>query len=465
MPFDAPMLFVELLDFDSGDDDVPTWNPYSEETQIQNYLATRLIEFTFSDDDRKKDECVLKFRNEDLVLLDAPAFAKGQKLLVTFGWPGMMSPPRRMVVVAVKGADPVEVRCHCTLELLDLTPATRREQGLTDSEFVRKVAEEYGYKGTLADIEETSAVREVIVQPNLTDARMLHRLAVQNGFVFYIDGTGLHWHKRRTDLDPIRSFIYQGDPGVGSILETPSIEIKNMAEIKTVRVHARDPITGAVVLGEAGSAESQATSLGNQEMATDLGTEVSNRIARAMADEEFDAGIMTQGEAQAAAEARYRETAIGRYKMELKILGDAQLPAKSVIDVWGIADTFDGLYYVQSAEHSVTPGNFTTTLKLVKDALREVKATKKGEVKAARHPKAANAGPATASPYNLAKMLALTIGPNGDPQACNLYCDPSYMAAGAIAASSSTYTDVAALTSSERQAFLNYYNQTVLPDA
>jgi phage protein D len=463
MPFDAPMLFVELLDFDSGDDEVPTWNPYSQETQIQNYLTTRLISFTFSDDDRKKDQCVFQFRNEDLVLLDAPAFVKGQKFLVTFGWPGAMSMPRRMVVVGVKGASPVEVTCHCTLELLDLEPKTRREEGLTDSEFVRKVAAEYGYTGTLVDIEETSVAREVLIQPNLSDARMLHRLAVQNGFIFYMDETGLHWHKRRTDLDPLRSFIYQGDPGVGSILETPSIEIKLDAGVKTVRVLARDPVTGAPVVGEAGSAESGATSLGNEDMAGDLGTEISNRIARATGDEEHAGGIMTQAEAQAAAEARYRETAIGRYKMELKILGDAQLPAKSIVDVWGVADTFDGLYYVQAAEHEITPGSYVTTLKLVKDALREVKASHRAEVKGARHPKAAGGGPA-ADPNKLSKMLALTTGPNGEVTACNIFADPT-STKGAVAASAATWTDVAALAAEDRQAFVHYLNQTALPDA
>lgn len=464
MPFEAPMLFVELMDFDAGDDEAPTWNPYSEETQIQNYLTTRLTEFTFSDDDRKKDKCCFKFRNEDCLLLDAPAFAKGQKFLVTFGWPGAMSAPRRMVVVGIKGADPVEVTCHCTLELLDLYPKNRREEGLTDSEFVRKVADEYGYKGTLVDIEETSVVREVLIQPNITDARMLHRLAVQNGFIFYMDEAGLHWHKRRTGVDPIRSFIYRGDPGVGSILETPSIEVKLDAGVETVRVHARDPITGAPVLGEAGSAEAGATSLGNEDMTGDLGTYVSNRIARAMSDEDHAGGIMTQEEAQATAEARYRETAIGRYKMELKIIGDAQLPAKSIVDVWGVSDTFDGLYYVQAAEHEITNGSFTTSLKLVKDALREVKASKKAEMKGARHPKASGGGPSVDSPWVMSKMLALTTGPNGEVQACNLYVDPANVAGGAIAASAETWTDVAALNKEDAQAFLHYYNQTALPD-
>lgn len=463
MPFDVPMLFVELLDFDSGDDEIPTWDPFSTETQIQTYLTTRLTEFSFSDDDRKKDQCVLKFRNEDLVLLDAPAFSKGQKYLITFGWPGAMSPPRRMVVVGVKGADPVEVTCHCTLELFDLGPKARREEGLTDSEFVRKVAEEYGYKGSLVDIEETTVAREVLIQPNISDARMLHRLAVQNGFIFYMDGAGLHWHKRRTDLDPVRSFVYRDDPGVGSIIEPPSIEIKNMAEVKTVRVLARDPVTGAPVVGEAGSAESGATSLGNEEMAGDLGTEISNRIARAAAEEEHAGGIMTQAEAQAAAEARYRETAIGRYKMELKVVGDAQLAAKTVVDVWGISDTFDGLYYVQCAEHEITNGTFTTTLKLVKDALREVKASKKAEVKGARHPKAGGSGPAN-SGMVLGKILALTTGPNGEMEACNLWVDPMNPAGGAYAASAATWTDIAALSQADAQAFLNYYNQTALPD-
>lgn len=463
MAFDAPMLFVELLDQDSGDEDIQAWNPYTEETQIRTYLSDRLIDFKFSDDDRKKDAAVFNFKNDDFTLLDSPAFAKGQKFLVSFGWPGAMSAPRRMVVVKVKGANPIEVTFHCTLELLDLDGKSRRAVNSTDSEFVRTVAEEYGYKGTLAQIEETSAVREVIVQPNLSDARMLHRLAVQNGFLFYVDGAGLHWHKRPTDSDPVRQFIYHSDPGVGTILEPPSIEVDIGATVKTVRVLARDPMTGKPVVGEAGSAESGQTALGNEDVAGDLGTEVSNRIARAMMDEELPGGIMTQDEAQAAAEARYRETAAGRYKMELKILGDAQLQAKSVVDVWGISDTFDGLYYVQAAEHEITNGSFTTTLKLRKDSLREVKASKKAEVKGARHPKANGGGPSV-DLSKLQRVLAITTDENGEQIACNLFADPQSVV-GAVAAGGATWTDIATLSAEDRQAFKNYLNQTVLPDA
>lgn len=469
MPFEAPMIFAALLDADAGDDEVPAWNPYSTDTLLQTYLQTRLLRFTFSDDDRKKDQCCFTFRNDDLTLLDAPAFAKGQKFLVSFGWPGGMkegnpggmSAPRRMVVVGVKGGTEVEVTCHCTLELMDLDPVERREEGLTDSEFVRKVAEEYGYMGSLLHLDETDVAREAIVQPGITDARMLHRLAVQNGFLFYVDASGLHWHKRPTDLDPVRSFIFHDDPGVGSILEVPRVEVDLGATLKTVRVLARDPITGAPVVGEAGPAEANATSLGNEDMAGDLGTELSNRIARATALEEHAGGVMTAAEAQAAAEARYRETAIGRYKMELKIVGDAQISAKSVVNVWNFSDTFDGLYYVQAAEHEIAAGSFTTTLKLTKDALREVKAAKKVEQKGARHPKA-NGGEPAADPAKLEKFLTLTIGPNGEPQVGNLWAECG--TGKALAASAATWTDVAALSRENQQEFLNAFNQTALPD-
>ena len=75
------------------------------------------------------------------------------------------------------------------------------------------------------------------------------------------------------------------------------------------------------------------------------------RLERSESEEEHDGGLMTHPEAQAAAEARYREVAITRYKLTLKIVGDAQIPAKCVVAVHGIANTVDGVYYVQAVEN------------------------------------------------------------------------------------------------------------------
>lgn len=460
---DAPQIFIELLDFDSGDDEVPQWNAYSTEHTLRTYLATRLLSFTFEDHEKKKDLCKLKFRNDDFAMFDTPAFAKGQKLLVSFGWPGAMSAPRRVVVVGVKGGSEVEVTCHCTLELLDLDPQQRREVGVTDSEFVRKVAKEYGYSGTLADIEDTDIVHEVIVQSNLTDARMLHRLANANGFIFYIDGTGLHWHRRRTDMDPIRTFIYMTDPGEGTIIEPPRLEVKPGGFIKRVKVKARDPVTGEAVVGEAGSAESGQTSLGNEDLAGDLGTEISNRIERVIEEEEHAGGVMTKAEADAAASARYREKAADKYKMELTIIGDATVPAKSIVEVIGVAETFDGLYYVQSATHEIEPGAFTTVLKMMKDSLRKTNTGKTAQQGGARHPKV-NGDSTPANQQEMVKILVLVPDEDGQPTPGIQYVDGASIYNTVFAQAAETYTDIAALSQNDRQAFMNDYNQTVLPD-
>ncbi len=185
------------------------------------------------------------------------------------------------------------------------------------------------------------------------------------------------------------------------------------------------------------------------------------RLERSESEEEHDGGLMTHPEAQAAAEARYREVAITRYKLTLKIVGDAQIPAKCVVAVHGIANTVDGVYYVQAVESEIAPGKFTTTLHLQRDSQRVVATHAAEDVSGARNP-SVDAGPSAVDTHQLQRQLAATVGPDGSVVPCNIF-----VASGAgVASSRVTWSDLADgnLTAAERQQFENYTRQTVLPD-
>jgi len=383
MPFGGAQIIAQLIDFDEGDE---SW--YGTWWDMVEYLQTRLLSFKFTDNDNRKDKCVLELNNDDFALYDNPVFTKGQKLIITWGWPGQMAPPRRMVVVKVEGGSRVRVVLHCTLVLLDNEKKYRHEENITHSDFVRMVAGEHGYSGPTLDIDETTEVFPDITQPKwMTDARMLKQLARKNGFQFYVDAAGLHWHKPRTDIDPVRTFLYKIDPGRGSILEPPEIEANLTRGVAKVRVLARDPITREPVIGEASDENADMTSLGEEQEFGNPDGNLGKREARVTRVDERPGGYMTQTQADAEAKARYRETAKNRYKMKLKVIGDARMPAKCVVDIWGVSESMDGLYYVKQVDSMISDGKFTQTLHMRKDALREVKATKKKEQKGNRNTK------------------------------------------------------------------------------
>jgi hypothetical protein len=374
MPFGGAQVIIQMVDFDEGDD---TW--YGTWLDMWEAINERMISFQFSDHERKKDELKLRFRNDDFAMLENPVFTKGQKLLVTWGWPGQMAVPRRVVVVKVKGGNPLEVTAHDTSTLLDKEKKSRDWENATASEVVREIAGEYGYHGQFLHVEETTD-RTDICQDYRTDARFLARLARDYGFEFYIDQSGLHWHKRKLEADPVRTFIYRTDPDRGDIIDEPRFDVNLSKGVSKIKVVARDPRTKELWEVYGGPDDTEVVSLGLEDEAGDPDQSVAEQGLRASRVARLDVrnvGVMTKEQAQANADARYREVVKGKYKMSLNVIGDARVGAKALIDVYGIAESWDGLHYVKECISRVEGGKFTQSLKCEKDQLRKVQASKK----------------------------------------------------------------------------------------
>lgn len=421
MPFGSPQIIYQLIDADSGDDS-DLWNP-------NDFLAERLVGFEFSDHESKKDQATFTFRNDDFALLDVPAFVRGQKYLITWGWPGRLSPPRRMVVVKITGGNPLVVKMHDTTTLLDRKKNHRFWSESTDSEFVRDVAAEHGYRGPTLHVEETT-VRRDITQPQWrTDARQLAWLAKRNGFIFYVDAGGLHWHSRNWNAEPVRTYLYRRDPAQGAVLSEPTFEANLTRGVSTVRVLARDPLTKEDIDITVGPSSTDMVSLGNElETADPEGGDAGRRAARVTREDVRYLGFMTRQAAEAEAQARYRETAQKRYKMTVDIMGDAQLGAKQLIEFYGVSTSLDGLYYLREVTHSIQGGQYTCRIEGMKDAQREVRATKKA-ARARRSNANANKNPSDASIVaareleELRKTATLQYGPDGIPVVVWYYVD------------------------------------------
>jgi hypothetical protein len=161
-------------------------------------------------------------------------------------------------------------------------------------------------------------------------------------------------------------------------LEPPEFDANITKGIAKIRVLAIDPIRKTVVNEAIGVADEMDVSLGVQDEIYDPESEESgNRGARVSEEEIVSGGLATADEARSEADARYRETAKKRYKMTLKIIGDARFGAKNLIAIFGINETLDGMYYVKEKEDTIADGSFVSVLKCEKDALQAVNAAKK----------------------------------------------------------------------------------------
>lgn len=463
MPYDAPKILLELIDFDKGDDE---WEESWEE--YRQTLYSRMEQFEFIDHDVKRDRCKIGFRNDDYILMDNPVFTKGQKFLVSWGWPGAMAPPRRMVVTKVTGGVSLTVTLLDTSILLDRQKRGRYYAQTTDSEFVRDVAKEHGYEGATAHIEETS-VRHDITQPQWrTDARQIAQMARKNGFVFYIDATGLHWHRRQNHGEAVRTFYYRTDRLQGTIIDQPEIEGNLTRGVSSVRVLARDPRSKIDIDFTVSASNTEDMSLGRE--LEDGDPQAANPGKRAKRITRSDVrvhGYMTREEAEAIAHARYRDSAQQRYKLSFSIIGDAQLGGKNLIEIYGLSDTIDGLYYVKSIKHNIAAGSFTSLLQCRKDAQREVKATKKIERLAKANPRVdldvvSEAMAGIEEQGKLKRRATLRYSKNGEPQVAWYYVDSEDQQVSPAA--TMTVDELLALSEREKESIARESGQTQLPD-
>jgi len=330
-------------------------------------LGDRLIGFTFEDSDNKTDKASLQIDNWDLSFFDSKLIVKGAILEVSWGYPDRMSPVRKLVVRKIKGFTTLQVEAHAKSVLMNREQKCRVFENVTRSDIAKEIADENGFSGTFANVEDTDEIYECLNQAGETDARFLTRLARREGFRFYVDQTGLHWHSRRFDQSPTRVFRYYTDPNQGDIL---SVGLDNDVLAKPGRtwVRARDPRRRSNVDVSGSDGETNRDSLGDVIEVVDPETGTSSLDRRNASSSVRSSAAGNEGRARREANARFRTSTRQTVKLKLRVVGDPEQLAKTIVDVQGISQFLSGKYYVKSVKHVISSGGYTLDLDCLKDA-------------------------------------------------------------------------------------------------
>ena len=329
-------------------------------------LGDRLIGFTYQDCEKKADKLTLQLRNHDLHFFERQELMGGACLEVSWGYPGNMSPPRRVVVKKLKGFATLNVECLCKSSQMNRQSRTRRWEDVTRSEVVRAVAKENGYEGQFADVEETGEVYDVINQTAETDARFLRRLAAREGFQFYVDLGGLHWHQRRQSAAPTHVLTWYADPGRGDVLDV-NVESDLMKRVGRATVRGRDPLRKKTINTSGSSSSVSRSTLGQTVEVVDPETGKTHLEQRNATASVSPTAASSAKRAARQSAARFRKAERATIKLSLRTVGDPTLRAKSIVEVRGVTALLSGKYYVTDAKHVITTSGYTCSLKLSRD--------------------------------------------------------------------------------------------------
>lgn len=358
--------------------DAPTFHvkvkPVGEDA-VRLDLGSRLVSLSYEDHERKADKLAIVIDNWDLAHFDDPIFTKGNLVEVSWGYPGNMAPPRKVKITKISGFQQLQVTALDLGTVMNTLGHQEAYENLTRAGVAELIAERNGFGSDQQYIQATRIVYPCQTQARVTDAQYMRRLAHREGFEFYIDFDGFHFHERVMDQAPVRKFIwYNAEDNSDGVV---SIEVKNdvYAKPARVKVKAIDPDTKAIVEGEGSNDATNRKGTGEK---TEFFVEVEKvsdnleAFQKNLGDWERPAAV--QGETGAAdtkndADKRFRKATQTAVKMSMVVIGDPSLIAKTVVRVEGVGKRLTGNYYVKGVKHEVS-ASYLTTLELISDGTR-----------------------------------------------------------------------------------------------
>jgi phage protein D len=330
-------------------------------------LRDSIVSFTFEDSVEKTDKASLTLDNFDLSLFERADLRAGAVLEVSWGYPGNMAPPRRVVVKSLKGFQSLTLEGLAASALLNQHARARAWKTVKRSDVVRDVAREHGYDGELASIVDSAEVLDTVNQAAETDARLLRRLALREGFEFFVDDSGLHWGPRQAQQAPARVFTWYSDPGAGDVLSI-NVESDLIARVGRSEVRGRDPKTRADVEASATSAQVDRPTLGTIVEVVDPRTGTTSLEQRNATASVRPATSGTAAGAEREAAARFTKAEQNAVKLSMQVVGDPTLRAKTVVELRGVPAFLAGKYYVTQAKHTLSASGYVVALELTRDA-------------------------------------------------------------------------------------------------
>ncbi|MGN6109992.1 MAG: phage late control D family protein [Kofleriaceae bacterium] len=328
-------------------------------------LADRIISFSYEDSDRKADQVSIQLDNFDLTLFERPELVGGALLEVSWGYPGHMAPPRRVVVKKLKGFQTLTVEGHALSMLMHRVARTRAWTQQRRSDVARLIAAEHGYEGDFVDIEDSGIVLDTINQAAETDARLLRRLAAREGFVYYVDDAGFHFRRRNQASAPTHALRWYADPGRGDVISV-NVESDLTRRVGRVEVRGRDPLAKKTLKGEATTTTVDRTTLSDVVEVVDPETGRTALQHRNATVSVRSTSASTEEQGKKEARARFRSAERATIKLSAQVVGDPSLRAKAVVELHGIS-SLSGKYYVSEAKHVITGSGYVVDLKLTRD--------------------------------------------------------------------------------------------------
>ena len=213
-------------------------------------------------------------------------------------------------------------------ETWDKTPA---EDRVTDAAVVEKVLSRGGYGFGEVTIDDTALELPRIVQDNQTDYAFLTERARRYNYEVFIRGDSFGFRAARTDEPPTLQL------GYGDSLVSFSPQLNKSKDVSEVTVNWSD---------RRGRNEIEGTAEGNDPNGE-------SKDIRTPVESTAEATRMAKSEVARIQQDRVRGSG--------ETIGLPELVAGTTVRLDGLTERFSGVYYVESADHRISTGGYTTS--------------------------------------------------------------------------------------------------------
>jgi len=328
-------------------------------------LSDRVLSYEFQDKERGADILKLTVDNNDLSNFDDPVWKTGMVLETSFGFVGNMSVARLVKVRKVTGLTTLTIEAHGFEVVMNRQVKSRTFENMTRSQIVEQIAREAGFdESEILHIESTEVVLPVIHQARLTDAQFIRRLAHKEGFEWYVDFDGFHFHQRDVTQRPFKEYNWFLDPD-DSNFEVISIENDATAKPGAHRVKGRNPLEHSDIDEHADNdTEADRGVLADTLEVVDGETGLTREVVmneRVEPTTQEDAAL-----AKREVSGKFRKTQQMAIKMKVNAEGNPLQLAKTVVSVTGLGRRLSQKYYVRSVTHKIA-GEYKMDMEWVSD--------------------------------------------------------------------------------------------------
>lgn len=332
----------------------------------------RVLKMEVEDNEDKADKLKISVANDDLFHLDSPVWQKGNLVEVSWGYGGFVSPVREFTIDKVSGGLVLQVEASGKEMEANKVYLERTYLDTTRSDVVISIARELGFTDDQIFVQKTTQVYETISVARQTLSQFLMEMARRQGFDYYVDFDGFHWHARQLGQKPQLVLRYHvGQAGRGSDITKFKFEKASRADVPgKMTWRGRDLLSKedieVVVSNSSVQRQGLAESLEvvGREEALNAGDPSLGRVGT---EAILPTTELSQVSTQEIAEEVFKRVQLKAVELEVEARGRPQLLAKTTIRIEGLGPTLSGVYYVVQAKHKVVPSPYMMTLKLKRD--------------------------------------------------------------------------------------------------